>query len=124
MAGSGLGRLRKVPRADLIRVRTGSRLEAPISVARAVPRRRREGGISVGRSGGRDRSVPPSENGGMACAARRRDPGHEKPTRSVFYRTCPVNLGLQVRSALLGPCSAQRCAGCVYSFAPLRALPV
>ena len=35
-----------------------------------------------------------------------------------------VNLGLQVRSALLGPCSAQRCAGCVYSFAPLRALPV
>ena len=88
MVGSGLGRLRKVRAQILIRVRTGSRLEAPISAVRAVPRRRREGGISVGRSGGPDRSVPPSENGGIACAARRRDPGHEKPTRSVFYRTC------------------------------------
>ena len=89
MAGSGLGRLRKVPRADLIRVRTGSRLEAPISAARAVSRRRRDGKFSARRSGGRDRSVPPPENGGIACAERRRDLGVKKPDRSVFYRLTP-----------------------------------
>ena len=30
-----------------------------------------------------------AENGGIARAARRRDPGYEKPTPGVFYRSYP-----------------------------------